>query len=153
MEDESRMIGRIVQPESLFKKLRESPVVLLEEPLSVRIENTLQEYVIRPLLLDAAESVYTELENASRRIEKKLGGARTSEVLNDIKIAKLQWITHNDVGANRIWIEKLLVWYYDPLYHNSFSKRNPPILTQGSSIQIEKYLQTKTGPASRAATC
>ena len=46
LEDEGRLIGRLVLPESLYKKMQQSPMILVESSLEQRVEITLNDYII-----------------------------------------------------------------------------------------------------------
>lgn len=130
VEDESRMIGSITQPAEFFELLRKSPVYLLEEPLEVRIENTLQEYVI-----EAGREVdpFIHLKASLFKIQKKLGHLRYTEILNDMLKAEQSFKDHRDLNTSKVWIEKLLIWYYDPLYESSLQRRSPLVLEKGNA--------------------
>lgn len=137
VEDESRMIGKVVVPGSLFERMRSSPVAVLDEPLEVRIENTLQEYVIAR---ESEGNLFPSLREALSRIQKKLGGLRYQEIAADLRHAQLKFRDSRDHEPSRVWIEKLLVWYYDPLYDKSFTRRKPVEIARGQSAQILEFL-------------
>jgi tRNA 2-selenouridine synthase len=139
VEDESRLIGRAVLPEGFFDRLRASPVVVLDEPMDVRVENTLREYVIA-----RAEDpkLYSSLQDDLYKIRERLGGLRYAEVAADIRHAQLAYREHRDHGPSRVWIEKLLSWYYDPLYERSWRKRGPREIARGTRDEILKYLNS-----------
>jgi tRNA 2-selenouridine synthase len=127
IEDESRMIGRVSLPASLFDKMREAPVVLVEEPLEARIENIRREYVERPA---KRGSPYPGIRAAVHAISRKLGGARAKEVLELLESA--------DDAA---WIEKLLKYYYDPLYEAGLKRRAPEILFRGTGKDCLEFMR------------
>lgn len=137
VEDESRMIGSIVQPEAFFVKKRESAVLVLESPLEERVERTFQEYIVSQAHDPA---LFENRRRSILRIQAKLGGLRTQEVLQDLQAAELQFRNHEDLAGSKVWIEKLLVWYYDPLYEKSFAQRRPEVRVRGSAEQIKSYL-------------
>jgi tRNA 2-selenouridine synthase len=138
VEDESRMIGRCVQPESFFHLLRNSPVLVLEESLESRVENTFQEYVLARIH-DTA--LFSNLRISLLKIKSKLGGLRYQELLHDMQQAEDALRQHGDASLSRVWIEKLLVWYYDPAYEKSLSKRNPKVSCRGSSVDIKSFIE------------
>lgn len=138
VEDESRLIGRCVQPDSFFELLRRSPLLFLEESIEKRIENILQEYVISRS--DDA-TLFLDLAQALGKIKNKLGGLRYSEISADLILAQKAFEDHQDHTLSRVWIEKLIVWYYDPLYDASLEKRNPTILTRGDRNQILRAIE------------
>lgn len=128
IEDESRMVGTRVVPESVFLQLRASPVVLVEEDLAVRVENTFQEYI-----KDASPGFVARYCEAIKNISRKLGGELTKEIFVDIASAR-------NLDDHKIWIEKLLRLYYDPMYLRSLAKRNPKILFRGTRQEVREYL-------------
>ena len=139
IEDESRMIGRCIQPESLFQKLRESNIVLIEEPISIRIENIYQDYVKN----QCSEALFDKYLFALKQIKQRLGGLRYVEIKFDLETARKQWRQGWGTEVNKVWIQKLLKYYYDPLYINSLQRRQPRILFRGSWSAIFEYLRTQ----------
>lgn len=135
LEDESRLIGHNHIPENLFIKMRQAPVIQMLEPIEQRVQNIYGEYILNDL------KIYEQFSLATEKIRKKLGGLRAGEILNDIETAKKDFIDKNELTLNKIWIEKLLVWYYDPMYVYSFKLRNPQIVFKGNRSEIENYLQ------------
>lgn len=136
IEDESRVIGSLHLPENLFLKMRTAPVIRLTEPLDNRVKNIFEEYIT------ADSEIYFGFENAVRKISKKLGSARSNEIIKDIQLAKMQFLNHNQSELNKVWIEKILVWYYDPLYQDSLKLRNPYFEFSGSTKEIKNYLDS-----------
>jgi tRNA 2-selenouridine synthase len=134
MEDESRLIGSRHLPENLFAKIREAPVVQMVLTLEERTQNIFNEYITNEL------DIYDLFEAAMNKIQKKMGGLRTSEIITDIKNAKTKFVENQDLNANKIWIEKLLVWYYDPMYRYSFQLRKPVVEFKGTCAEVEAYL-------------
>lgn len=135
VEDESRAIGSLHLPEPLFNKMRASSVVKIIEPIQNRIDQIYSEYVTDDIF------IYDYFKSAIQRIHKKLGGLRSQELLDDIEFSRKEYLTHSEKRLNKIWIEKLLVWYYDPLYQSSFKIRNPKIEFSGSYREVKNYLE------------
>jgi tRNA 2-selenouridine synthase len=146
IEDESRMVGRSTLPVSLFEHLRASPVILVEEDLASRIETTFDDYIMQSSLsagdTDEGLSIFKAYKEALSRISKKLGGLRTQEVLGDLQKSEHEYLEHRDLTSNRIWIGKLLEWYYDPMYKGSLQKRQPSIVFSGTRAQCCEYLHS-----------
>ncbi len=138
VEDESRLIGRCVLPDNFFALLRESPVIVLEESLEVRVNNTFQEYVVAPI---ADPTLFPKLQENLAKIKNKLGGLRYSEISADLKTAEQNYNEHRDLEPSKVWIEKLITWYYDPMYESSFQKRNPRVLSKGNRQHILQELR------------
>lgn len=137
VEDESRLIGSLVQPESFFHLLRQSPVLILNESLEVRIENTFQEYVASRI---QDPDLFLDLQYSLQKIKSRLGGLRYQEISQDMRQAEKSFKENQDLSSSRIWIEKILSWYYDPAYDKSLAKRKPRILADGNRDHILAYL-------------
>jgi tRNA 2-selenouridine synthase len=117
IESESRLIGKLVLPETLFKKIHVSPRMTLAVPFSERVDGIFEEYVkCSKLGLNGDISWFEDIRASVHSISKRLGGARTSEILNDVAQALADFENSGTLETNRIWIAKLLEWYYDPLY-------------------------------------
>ncbi len=139
VEDESRLIGRTAQPETFFNQLRASAIIFLDQPLNERVEVIFEEYVLN----DSAEErtkAFKRYVTALTKISKKLGGLRYQELQNDLATAIQSSKDHNDHSQHHVWIEKLLVWYYDPLYLGSLDKRKPTVIFRGTRAAAEEYL-------------
>ena len=129
MEDESRLIGRSVIPEKFFLKLRESPIIWLDIPLSTRVENTYEEYITKAKV---SEEVFERYKKALSNIQKRLGGVKYKEILDVFEACESAWKSRGELEGNKAWIESLLVHYYDPLYFGSLEKREPKVAYKGS---------------------
>lgn len=144
LEDESRTVGLCVIPEKLFQKMRSSPVVVIEEPLEMRVENIFKDYILNTAIgrgqLEAAVKVFERYIKSLTGIQKKLGGLRMREILKDLQIAEADFISRRGLDLNRVWIEKLLCYYYDPMYSGSLQQRSPKILFRGRRAEAEAFL-------------
>ncbi len=143
IEDESRMIGQRHVPEKLFDQMRASKVIWIDDPVSIRVERILKEYVEIPLQQQDRELVFQRFFSAIQAIHKKLGGLRTSEILKDIEEAKAQYFRDGDLQANRIWIEKLLNYYYDPLYFKSLDRRQVQTRFRGRFEECQQFVASQ----------
>jgi tRNA 2-selenouridine synthase len=133
LEDESRSIGHVAIPDALFEKMRASEIVLIEENIEARAKHILQEYILE-LEEPQRPAAFESFKQSTKRIERKLGNARCSEILKDIESNR------QNLEANLVWITKLLKWYYDPLYEASLKRRNPKIAFQGPRTEALEYL-------------
>ncbi|MBC7741578.1 MAG: tRNA 2-selenouridine(34) synthase MnmH [Bdellovibrionaceae bacterium] len=143
IEDESRMIGKTAQPEPFFNQLRASPLIYLEEPIESRVQVILEEYVLD---LSPTERVkaYARYEKALQMISGKLGFERYEEIKHDLLNAIQLSDQKNDFNLHQVWIKKLLLWYYDPLYLKSFERRNPNVIFRGSRKAAEEFLRAQS---------
>jgi tRNA 2-selenouridine synthase len=96
VEFESRTIGRLVLPETLFRAMLQAPMTVLEVPDDVRIQRLLREYGHFPL---------ADLEAATRRIAKRLGGQHAARALQALHDGELE-----------TWM-KICLQYYDKTYN------------------------------------
>lgn len=147
IEDESRMIGNCAVPESIYLKQRKSPLVFIEETLEVRIQNTFDEYILNTDLANGdsekARVIFAHYQNCIQRISKKLGNARTNELLKDIKTSEEIHSQSGNLEANKIWIQKLLEWYYDPVYLKHLKVRGIKPSFQGTRKEAFDFLVKK----------
>jgi tRNA 2-selenouridine synthase len=167
LEDESRLIGRVAVPDSLFSEMRKSSVVWLDVDLEDRISQIFLDYITQSEIASSedekqGQQVYQNFKKSLLDIQKRLGGVRTSEVLADMEKSEKLWLESKrlqkklDLESNRDWIKKLLVWYYDPMYLGSLEKRNPSIYFRGSpeaarAFLLEEKNKIKAKPVSKNA--
>lgn len=146
LEDESRLIGKRALPVSLFNLIRSSPVLLVEEPIEARATHIFENYILNQS--EKPEIVLGKYIQNTIAITKKLGSERAKEIMGDIQNSRVLWSSNPTAvdfkKSNLIWIEKLLVWYYDPMYANSLEKRNPMIEFRGTKAQLKDYLNAQS---------
>lgn len=154
LEDESRLIGSRILPQSLQEKMQQAPLVMLEEELSYRISVTLKDYVIdletyyqgyyRAQLgtdetYDAAAAfdLFADyLLSSLDRIKKRLGGERHKKIRLLMIEALEEHKKTKNVALHRSWIELLLTSYYDPMYEYQLENKQNRIIFRGNSHQI-----------------
>ncbi len=143
-EDESRVIGSLHLPEIFFEKMRASKVICLNVPIEKRIDNIFNDYINLPEFKDPVlvDVIFNNYLIALNRISKKLGGLRSAELIEDLAVVRRQIKEFGPEGANKDWIEKFLVWYYDPMYEYSFSLRKPPVEFAGNELEVSGFLQS-----------
>ena len=122
VEGESRLIGHCCVPEPLFQKLKSCPRMYVEVAFEKRVDNILREYVVTPLESRNPTQVFDQFRGAVIAISRRLGGLRTQEILADLNLSQTQFQEGMGVESNRVWIGKLLSWYYDPAYRFSFGQ-------------------------------
>ncbi|SER26618.1 tRNA 2-selenouridine synthase [Nitrosomonas sp. Nm51] len=158
VEDESRHIGKNCLPDSFFIHLRNSEVIWLDEPRAVRVDNIFNDYILNTVIGHAfqktgaegksmqeqALTVFEYYKKALVAISKKLGGLRTREIMIDLASARLDFLNRNEIQSNKIWIEKLLTYYYDPLYLKSLKRRQVTVIFKGSNSAVIEYLKNGT---------
>ncbi len=78
VENESRSIGRLYLPAGLWQQMKNAPLLHIEVPHAYRIQNLIEDYAWAPL---------PQLEEAFRRIGKRLGGLRLKTALEALQRA------------------------------------------------------------------
>lgn len=161
VEDESRLIGSCYLPGTFFKSIRSSSVIWIDEPLEKRIDNIFKDYIENSpiglavesaprcaeeneILQNEALALFERYKNAVKAITRKLGGLRSQEVLTDLTFAESEFLKSGDLVANKVWIEKLMSWYYDPMYNDSLEKRQTEILFKGSYEACLAFCKAKS---------
>lgn len=150
LEDEGSNIGSRRIPESLIKKMKQSPIVMLEASIDERINITYQEYII-----DALEEYLSfygdeqgfrlwtkQLLDAIDKIQRRLGGLRHKELKTLLNSAIQQQVSGN-TEAHKRWIKVLLVDYYDPMYDYQLSKNKERVTFKGEQDEVFNYLKEK----------
>ena len=127
IEDESRQIGYRLIPAKLFAKMQASPKLILDIPIETRVENIFNEYILKSKLGKQGHvSQFDEFRNSVRAISRKLGGTRTKDILFDLDLSQKEFEGDQSLVSNRIWIRKLLEWYYDPYYKFAMERGSKP---------------------------
>jgi tRNA 2-selenouridine synthase len=109
IEDESKILGSNHIPEPLYLRIRNAPVLKLELDRAKRAANLVEVYGG----LDDHE-----LEQAIRRIERKLGGQLMQQALEALKRKDYQWVA--EISLN----------YYDKTYEYGLSRRDVRTITR-----------------------
>ncbi len=132
LEDESRMIGHRVIPESVFLKMRDSPVIWLKVATESRVQNILEDYVLKPLAENPENpaQLFDFFKWGVSKISVKLGSQMAMELNKDLDFSFNDFLKNQSTASNTVWIQKLLVHYYDPMYIKNINQRQPKILNQ-----------------------
>ncbi len=134
LEDESRTIGRLAVPKAWHDAMQQAPLAILELDLCDRATNICREYVWQPLAAGvAATTLSGHYQGALKRISKRLGGVRTREV-------SAMLAEGFDRGDHLPWIERLLEWYYDPMYDYQLKEKLDRVQFRGSSAAMLTFL-------------
>ncbi len=145
-ENESRAIGRVMLPQTFMNHLQQLPLLVLDSPLSDRIERTWQEYVVEAIPIYCAHfgedlgrhNWAQDLRERLGRIQKRLGLERYQSVLAIYENALLQ----PDLHAHRAWIEVLLSSYYDPMYAYQRDKWESKVQYEGNAAALTEYIKS-----------
>ena len=148
LEDESRIIGRLAIPHTLFNTMLEADVVVLESPLEDRSERIYQEYVVAELSQQdiTAEHLQARYLAAVQRIKRRLGNLRCTDISENLRDAfALRPGDSAHARGHKVWIEKLLKGYYDPMYDYQLSRKQSRVIKSGSCNTIREYLLQRGG--------
>ena len=139
VEDESRTIGRLALPRSLYDAMQAAPLVLLEASLAERVALILDEYVLAPIANGVpAEALAARYLDACNRIRARLGGERHSILVGELTEA---FRTPADPAGHAAWIERALRSYYDPMYDWQIERKASRIVFRGDAAAVAKHLQ------------
>lgn len=129
IENESRGIGKVVLANELYSAIVNAPLIEIHKSLDQRVSHIKMEYASLPK---------EELILAVSRLQKKLGGLRTSESIDAIKNNQAE-----------LWINNLLQ-YYDKSYEYDLLKNQRDQIVQldlsneNQEDSLEKLLIIKT---------
>lgn len=151
LEDESKLVGHRLIPPALYQRMKAGPRVLIEEPLDSRVQVTIEDYVLQPLLeyaehhgeAQALNRLGAELLASLDRIRNRLGGARHQELRSMMESALDTQARTGSAEAHRGWIETLLAEYYDPLYDHALRRQGDigaPLFV-GSRAEVLAFLR------------
>jgi tRNA 2-selenouridine synthase len=149
LEDESKAIGSRHLPPSLYDKMSQSPLVILEATLEERVRNSIEEYVTRSLQ-EYQEQFGEErgfdawadyARDSLRRISRRLGGLRHREMENELNAAieAMRRGASHEVHAS--WITRLLTEYYDPMYDYQLEHKRDRVVFSGDMQAVLDYLR------------
>jgi tRNA 2-selenouridine synthase len=120
LEDESQRIGTVNIPQPLWNHIRSFSVYFLDIPFDARLDYLVTTYGI----LDK-----TELGEATKRIQKRLGGLETKQALEFLEANNLKECF------------SILLKYYDKLYSKGLNNRpepKPTVITIQSVVVEDK---------------
>jgi len=146
VEDESRLIGHMALPDSLYQAMKDNALIVLEESEEGRVQRIIAEYVIDHLehYRKSAPDPFSALEQflleALQRVIKSLGSERTSEIALMISAAIKLQRAGSDSGVHSAWILRLLKEYYDPFYDRHVERGAARVVFRGKAQQVIAYL-------------
>ena len=150
LEDEGGNIGSRRLPECLIIKMKQSPVILLEENIDERINITYQEYITEALAEyqsfhgeELGLQKWTEqLHQSIDKIQRRLGGVRYKELKSQL-VDAIQQQKQGNTENFKEWIKILLVDYYDPMYDYQLSKKKERVIFKGNKDEVLDYFVNK----------
>jgi tRNA 2-selenouridine synthase len=137
LEDESKMIGKIILPNAWHKKMKESKIIIIELAIEERIINIATEYIYNPLENGLSkEKLNKVLQTSLFKIQKRLGLKLYNEISMKIK--------NNLIDSYKIpheeWIKELLINYYDPMYDYQLETKKDRCLLKSNKSEVVKFL-------------
>jgi tRNA 2-selenouridine synthase len=129
LENESRLIGRIVLPTVIYEAMRAAMVVEVRVERNQREERIRKEYCVFPA---------ADLAEHTGRIKKRLGPQHLKQALHFL-----------DEGDKDAWL-KIVLDYYDKTYAHSNSQRNPEMVLsvdfdwESAGVGIRKVINVKS---------
>jgi tRNA 2-selenouridine synthase len=149
IEDESRLIGRIVILPEYLAATKLASHILLEAPYEERIARIRRDY-----FMDAfehyqksnPETSYDLLDafirDAVLRIKKRLGGDRFTLINATLDSAIIALKSQNQWSGFDDIINVLLSEYYDPIYEYQYQQKSDKTIFKGSHAEIVQWLAT-----------
>ena len=152
LEDEGRHIGSVDLPAPLYQKMLAAPVAVVEDPLEVRLQRLLQDYVI-DMVADYTRvhgeeqgQIFCEeyLLSGLDKIRRRLGNERWQILREEMQKAIKGHQAGAGFDAHLNWLTPLLEWYYDPMYEYQLSLKAERIKFRGDWQECHDYLQEKS---------
>ncbi len=156
VEDEGRIIGSLNLPLTLHTAMKSAPLVLLTETFDQRVENILDDYVIRMVDLYFADSELSAWESrfdafsayllgSLDKLRKRLGGERHHALRAVMQEALACQRAQNNIDFHRRWITELLRGYYDPMYAYQLGQKKERVVFEGDAAAVTAYLSEYRG--------
>lgn len=108
VEDESKKIGRLQLPDSLYTAIQSAPVIALQTPLAARVQACLEDYAH---LAQAPQELVRRLQP----LKPLVGGAVLAE-----------WQQLAEAGQAAALFESVMLKHYDPCYRRSLRPQRQP---------------------------
>ena len=138
LEDESRLIGKNILHDNWYKKMQTSALIILKSGMRERVDNILNEYILEPLINKMNnKELYNIMSEALKNIRKRLGGKRYFIIKSIMQDA----FNNENEDLHRDWIQKILKYYYDPMYIYKMEKREKFMIFKGTKTEIKTYLK------------
>ena len=136
LEDESRAIGKLVIPEKFYHKMINSKIVIIDQPLDLRVNHIYNEYVINALENQTSINLCNKIKDQLLKISKRLGIDNYKKIDKQISIA----FPKNIEAQHHNWIRQLLQNYYDKMYDYQLEKKTARCIYKGTWNDIEAFL-------------
>ena len=150
LEDEGNHVGSCGVPKSFYEFVNCGDLVVLESTMEERVAVTLEEYVLvaqEEYICNAQdekqgmEDWLEYITSSVKRVRRRMGDVRTQEMLQLIEQANAYHWATGSVDKHRIWIERFLTDYYDPMYEYQLKNTTKNIVFRGNKKEVLQYLQ------------
>ena len=141
IEDEGHNIGSRGLPATLYQKMKEMPVLILEASLKERVTITHQEYINR-----WSDYLLGSLDKIRKRLLGGLQHQKLKAIMEDAITIQQQ---SGESELHKNWIETLLSDYYDPMYDHQIRKKQERISFRGDAATLRNYLEEINTVSSR----
>ena len=137
LEDESRRIGKLIIPDTWYRKMKESKIIIIDLTLEERIINIAKEYVYNPLKNGLSKKNLNKLLQSSLlKIRKRLG----LMLYNEISIKIQNSLIDSCEVPHEEWIKELLVNYYDPMYDYQLETKKDRCILKSNKSEVINFL-------------
>jgi tRNA 2-selenouridine synthase len=150
LEDESRIIGSNNLPLTLFNRMQQAPLVVIDDPFDVRLARLQEEYIDHMRISfeqaygeQAGWQHYAEYLHAGLfAIRRRLGLERFQQLTQRLASALQQQREKGNSDAHQQWLVPLLQHYYDPMYRYQLDKKTQRIIFRGNYSEVREFLMT-----------
>ena len=152
LEDEGRNIGSVDLPGPLYQKMQSAPVAVIEDPLDIRLQRLLQEYVIDMVAdytcVHGEEQGHILCEEylllGLDKIKRRLGDERWRILREEMQKAIKLHQQGSGFDAHLNWLAPLLELYYDPMYEYQLNQKSDRIVYRGNWQECHDFLLETT---------
>lgn len=147
-EDEGTFIGAVATPLELLNSMKQSQMVVIDDPFEVRLARLLEEYVVKMqrdfVSLKGEEQGWLSfseyLGKALFKIQRRLGLERYQSLIDFQKQAIALMQSSGSIAGHEAWLVPLLKQYYDPMYQYQLNKNSARIVFKGDFQQVNEWL-------------
>lgn len=149
LEDEARTVGKVGLPKVLYESMRKAPLIVIEEPLDIRLERLIQEYIVEMhkeyVKYYGVEKGFIQfssyLLDSLEKIQKRLGPARYGNIRQLMQKAISNQSKFKDISKHYDWLKEVLENYYDPMYQDQLNNKKQRIQFRGNYQACLQVLQ------------
>ncbi len=153
LEDESAKIGARRLPTSLWRRMQNAPLIILQTPIEERVTRVLNEYIVlkrqrlRCRFVDentVFKQQHDDLIQSLSQIQRRLGDERYRQYRTLASEGIHEFYLNNNVEKLNLLIARMLAEYYDPMYDYQISKKIARIQFIGPTEAVRSWLQEQS---------